>query len=197
MNYATIKNCDIANGPGVRVSLFVSGCTHRCPGCFNEEAWDFNYGQPFTEDTISKIMEYCKRSYVEGLTILGGEPFEPANQKGILPLVKRFKETYPDKSLWIFTGYDFEEDILDRMSNNYPETKQILSCVDTIVDGKFIEELMNRNLRFKGSSNQRTIMVQESMKKGSIVLWDDTIYTEFQSSKESENTKQLHLYCED
>ena len=179
MNYADIKQYDVANGPGVRVSLFVSGCTHHCKNCFNKVAWDFNYGKPFTEETINTIINYCKHEYVEGLTILGGEPFEPINQKGILPLVKRFKETYPEKSLWVFTGYDFEEDLLDKMYNNYPETKQLLSYIDIIVDGKFIEELKNSNLRFKGSSNQRTIMVKETMKTGKLTLWDDTIHTEF------------------
>ena len=179
MNYADIKQYDIANGPGVRVSLFVSGCTHHCKNCFNKVAWDFNYGKPFTKDTINTIIEYCKNDYVEGLTILGGEPFEPINQKGILPLVKKFKEIYPEKSLWVFTGYDFEEDLLDKMYNNYPETKQLLANIDIIVDGKFIEELKNSNLRFKGSSNQRTIMVQETLKTGKLTLWDDTIHTEF------------------
>ncbi len=179
MNYADIKQYDVANGPGVRVSLFVSGCTHHCKNCFNKVAWDFNYGKPFTEETINTIINYCKDEYVEGLTILGGEPFEPINQKGILPLVKRFKETYPEKSLWVFTGYDFEEDLLDKMYNNYPETKQLLSYIDIIVDGKFIEDLKNSNLRFKGSSNQRTIMVKETMKTGKLTLWDDTIHTEF------------------
>jgi anaerobic ribonucleoside-triphosphate reductase activating protein len=179
MNYSQIRKFDVTNGPGVRTTLFVSGCTHRCKNCFNQEAWDFNYSQPFTEDTINTILDYCKHEYVEGLTILGGEPFEPANQKGILPLVKKFKDLYPDKTLWVFTGYDFEEDLLDRMYNNYPETKQLLARIDTIVDGKFIEELTNRNLRFKGSSNQRTIMVQETMKTNQLVLWDDTIHTEF------------------
>lgn len=179
MNYADIKQYDVANGPGVRVSLFVSGCTHHCKNCFNREAWDFNYGKPFTAETINTIIQYCSADYVDGLTILGGEPFEPANQKGILPLVKRFKETYPNKSLWCFTGYDFEEDILDKMYTNYPETKQLLANIDIIVDGKFIEELKNRNLRFKGSSNQRTIIVKDSLTSGKIVLWDDVIHTEF------------------
>ena len=135
MNYADIKQYDVANGPGVRVSLFVSGCTHHCKNCFNREAWDFNYGKPFTKETIDTIIEYCNKDYIEGLTILGGEPFEPANQKGILPLVKLFKETYTDKSLWVFNGYDFEEDLLDKMYNNHPETKQLLSYIDIIVDG--------------------------------------------------------------
>ena len=181
MNYADVKQYDVANGPGVRVSLFVSGCTHHCKNCFNKEAWDFKYGQPFTEETIDNILNYCKPDYINGLTILGGEPFEPANQKGILPLVIRFKELYPDKSLWVFTGYDFEEDLLDKMYNNYPETKELLARIDTIVDGKFIEELQNRNLRFKGSSNQRTIMVQETLKTNVLTLWDDTIHTEFKA----------------
>ena len=179
MNYADIKQYDVANGPGVRISLFVSGCTHHCKGCFNSEAWDFNYGKPFTEETIDTIIEYLKPDYIKGLTILGGEPFEPQNQKGILPLIRRFKATYPNKTLWIFTGYDFEKDITTRMVETYPETKEILSYVDVIVDGKFIEELKTIALRFKGSSNQRTILVKESLEKGEIVLWDDTIKTYF------------------
>ena len=189
MNYADIKQYDVANGPGVRVSLFVSGCTHYCKNCFNKEAWDFNYGKPFTDETIDKIIEYCSASYVKGLTILGGEPMEPSNQKGILPLVKRFKETYPDKSLWVFSGYDFEKDINTRMRDEIPETAKLLSYIDVIVDGKFIEELKTLNLRFKGSSNQRTILVQESLKSGTIVLWDDVIHTEFKS-----NDMEEHIY---
>ncbi|MBE5934508.1 MAG: anaerobic ribonucleoside-triphosphate reductase activating protein [Lachnospiraceae bacterium] len=193
MNYADIKQYDVANGPGVRVSLFVSGCTHQCKNCFNKEAWDFKYGKPFTNDTIDSIIEYCGQSYVKGLTILGGEPMEPSNQKGILPLIKKFKEIYPDKSLWIFSGYDFENDILNVMSHKYPETKQILSYVDVIVDGKFIEELQNRNLRFKGSSNQRTILVQESLKNNTLVLWDDVIHTEFKTNDMEEHTYEITI----
>ena len=193
MNYADIKQYDVANGPGVRVSLFVSGCTHYCKNCFNKEAWDFNYGHPFTNETIDTIIKYCDQSYVQGLTILGGEPMEPSNQKGILPLVKKFKETFPDKSLWVFSGYDFEKDITGRMLNDIPETKQLLSYIDVIVDGKFIEELQNRNLRFKGSSNQRTILVQESLKSNTLVLWDDVIHTEFKVEDMEEHVYEITI----
>lgn len=173
MNYASIKRMDVANGPGVRMSLFVSGCTHYCKNCFNQEAWDFNYGEPFTQKEIDMIVEYVCGEYISGLTLLGGEPMEPQNQAGILPLLRRMKEVCPDKSIWCYTGYDFEKDILGRMLKEVPETKEMLSYLDVIVDGEFVEELHNLSLRFRGSSNQRIILVQESMKTGEIVLWDE------------------------
>ncbi len=172
MNYADIKQYDVANGPGVRVSLFVSGCTHYCKGCFNEEAWDFNYGKLFTEETVETILSYMKPSYVKGLTVLGGEPMEPQNQPAVLALLKQVKVAYPEKSIWMFTGYDYEKDILGRMWEECPETKEILSCLEVLVDGEFVEELKNLSLRFKGSSNQRTILVQESLLSGEVVLYD-------------------------
>ena len=172
MNYADIKQYDVANGPGVRVSVFVSGCTHYCKGCFNQEAWDFHYGKEFTEETIENVLDYLKPSYVKGLTILGGEPMEPQNQGAVLALLKRVKETYPAKSVWMFSGYDFEKDILGRMWEEIPETKEILSCLEVLVDGEYVEELKNLSLRFKGSSNQRTILVQESLAAGEVVLYD-------------------------
>lgn len=171
MNYADIKQYDVANGPGIRISLFVSGCNHKCKGCFNEIAWDFNYGKPFTEETIESIIQYMDSPHIAGLTLLGGEPMEPVNQTGILPLVKRVKETYPDKTIWCFTGFLFDRDILGTMYDKIPETKELLKYFDVMVDGKFVEELKNVNLVFKGSSNQRTIMVQESLSSGEIVLW--------------------------
>lgn len=172
MNYADIKQFDVANGPGVRVSLFVSGCTHYCKGCFNEAAWDFNYGAPFTEETIRSILNYMEPSYVKGLTILGGEPMESQNQPAVLALLQRVREVYPEKSVWLFSGYDFEKDILGRMWEEIPQTKEILSYLDVLVDGEYVEELKNLTLRFKGSSNQRTILVQESLAAGKIVLYD-------------------------
>ena len=172
MNYAELKKNDIANGPGVRVSLFVSGCLHHCEDCFNEIAWDFSYGRPFTEETIEKVIEYMKPSYVKGVTILGGEPMEPQNQPGVLSLLKKVREVYPEKSIWLFSGYDFEKDILGHMLETIPETKEILSCLEVLVDGEFVEELKNLSLRFKGSSNQRTILVQESLEAGQVVLYD-------------------------
>lgn len=172
MNYADIKQYDVANGPGVRVSLFVSGCTHYCKGCFNQEAWDFHYGKEFTEETIRTVLEYMKPSYVKGLTVLGGEPMEPQNQPAVLELLKKVREVYPEKSIWMFSGYDYEADILGCMWDEVPETKEILSCLEVLVDGEFVEELKNLSLRFKGSSNQRTILVQESLAAGEVVLYD-------------------------
>lgn len=174
MNYAEIKRYDVANGPGIRISLFVSGCNHHCKECFNQVAWDFNYGKPFTQDTIDSIIHDLDSPHIAGLTLLGGEPMEPANQKGLLPLVRKVKELYPEKTIWCFTGFKFDEDILDKMYKSVPETKELLSYFDVMVDGKFVLELKDISLRFKGSSNQRTIMVQESLKSGNIVLWDPT-----------------------
>lgn len=172
MNYAEIKNCDIANGPGVRTSLFVSGCTHRCQNCFNEIAWDFNYGEPFTKETEDYILETLKPDYIKGLTLLGGEPMEHVNQIGLLPFIRRVKEMYPQKSIWCFTGYTFETDILDRMCKEYAETAELISYFDVIVDGKFVQELRNLMLKFRGSENQRIIKVQESLKEGKTILWE-------------------------
>lgn len=173
MNYADIKQYDVSNGPGVRISIFVSGCNHHCKGCFNKETWDFNFGKPFTEETIDTIIEYLKPDFIKGLTVLGGEPFEKVNQQCLVPLLKKVKETYPDKDIWCFTGFEFERDILGKMYNNWPETQDMLKYIDTIVDGKFVEELKDLSLRFKGSSNQKTILVKESLKSGELVLWDD------------------------
>lgn len=170
MNYCELKLNDVANGPGVRVSLFVSGCTHYCKGCFNQVSWDFNAGEVFDESIIKKILVALEPAYIKGLTILGGEPFHPKNQIGILPLVKAVKEKYPKKDIWVFTGYLYDVDIIDDMSNKYEYTKEILNCVDVIVDGKFELEKKDLTLKFKGSSNQRTINVQESLKKNEVVL---------------------------
>ena len=172
MNYAELKLYDVANGPGIRISLFVSGCTRGCKECFNKEAWDFNYGKPFTNEVIDDIINYLKPDYVEGLTILGGEPFEHSNQQGLLPLLKKVRETYPDMSIWCFSGYDFEEDIMGRMYKEWPETKEMLSHIDVLVDGRFMVELKDLRLKFKGSSNQRTIMIQDTLQSGELVLWD-------------------------
>ena len=173
MNYATIKNCDIANGPGVRVSLFVSGCTHRCKGCFNEVAWDFDYGQPFTQDTVDDILTMLAPEYVKGITLLGGEPFEPQNQPAILGLLRQVKKQYPDKSVWAFSGYLFDKDILAGRLGPWEITKEYLNYVDVLVDGPFVESMKDLNLRFRGSSNQRIIDVPASLAKGEIVLWED------------------------
>ena len=176
MNYADFKRYDVANGPGVRVSVFVSGCTHRCPGCFNEEAWDFNFGKPFTQETIDYIIDLLKPDFYKGITFLGGEPLEHEYQQGLLPLARKIREVYPEKSIWCFTGYDFEKDVLGRMINEWPETKELLSYIDVLVDGEFIEAQKDLSLVFKGSANQRHILVQESMKSGSLVLWEKPEY---------------------
>ena len=170
MNYATIKNCDIANGPGVRVSLFVSGCTHRCPGCFNEVAWDFDYGQPFTRETIDSILEMLRPAYIRGLTLLGGEPFEPQNQGAVVELLRQIKKEMPEKSIWAFSGYLFDRDI---QSGRLGDTSEYLSYLDVLVDGPFIEAKKNLSLRFRGSENQRLIDVPASLKAGQVVLWED------------------------
>lgn len=163
MNYADIKKLDVANGPGVRVTIFVSGCNHHCKNCFNKETWDFNYGKEFTNDTINEIIKELSPSHIKGLTLLGGEPFEPINQKGLLPLVKKVREIYPDKDIWAFSGFLFDKDIIEKMyKNDY--TKELLSNIDVLVDGPFVEELKNPSLKFKGSSNQRTINVKETIK---------------------------------
>ena len=170
MNYATIKNCDIANGPGVRVSLFVSGCTHRCPGCFNEVAWDFAYGQPFTQETIDLILGMLKPAHIKGLTLLGGEPFEPQNQSAIVELLRQVKAAYPEKSIWAFSGYLFEKDIL---SGRLGDTSEYLSYLDVLVDGPFVEAKKNLSLRFRGSENQRLIDIPASLQAGETILWQD------------------------
>ena len=172
MNYATIKNCDIANGPGVRVSLFVSGCTHHCPGCFNEVAWDFDYGAPFTRQTIDQILDMLKPSYIRGLTLLGGEPFEPQNQPAIVELLREVKGKYPQKSIWAFSGYLYEK-ITSGTLGNWNITKEYLSYLDVLVDGPFIMEKKNLALRFRGSENQRIIDVPATLRTGKIVLWQD------------------------
>ena len=173
MKYASIKNCDIANGPGVRVSLFVSGCTHRCKGCFNEVAWDFNYGEPFTQETIDKILDMLAPSYVKGLTLLGGEPFEPQNQPAIVELLRQVKAKYPEKSIWSFSGYLFDRDILPGKLGDPAITREFLSYLDVLVDGPFVESKKNLSLRFRDSDNQRLIDVPASLEQGSVVLWED------------------------
>ena len=151
MNYACIKKVDIANGPGVRVSLFVSGCRNHCPGCFNPETWNFSYGKPFTRETEDEIVTALRPSWIQGLSILGGEPMEPENQKALLPFIRRIKEELPDKDVWLYTGYRLE----------YVGTFPLLSYVDVVVDGPFIEEQKDAGLAFRGSRNQRIIHLRE------------------------------------
>ncbi len=173
MNYAAIKNCDIANGPGVRVSLFVSGCTHRCKGCFNEVAWDFQYGEPFTKETIDRILEMLAPPQIKGLTILGGEPFEPENQLAVLELLRQVKSKYPEKSIWAFSGYLMDRDILSGRLGPWEITREYLSYLDVLVDGPFILEKKDLSLRFRGSSNQRLIDVPATLKNNAVVIWED------------------------
>ena len=173
MYYADIKKVDVANGPGVRVSLFVSGCTHKCKGCFNEEAWDFKYGHEYTQKEEDKIIELLKPDYIEGRTILGVEPFEYVNQKGILPLLRRIRKELPNKTIWCFSGYTFDTDILEDMCNKYEETRELISYIDVLVDGKFEIDKKNFKLKFRGSSNQRIINVKESLKNNKVILMDE------------------------
>ena len=175
MKYAKIKKCDVANGPGVRVSLFVSGCNHHCKNCFNREAWDFNYGKEFTEDEQNEIIEDLKPEYITGLSLLGGEPFERTNQEGLVPLIKKVKEKYPNKKIWCYTGFTFDNQIIGEMikKEGRKTTKEMLENIDYIVDGKFVEELKDPKLRFRGSSNQRIIDLKKSLRENRIVNWKE------------------------
>lgn len=172
MNYAAIKSYDIANGTGVRVSLFVSGCTHGCEGCFNKEAQDFSYGEEFTPQVEDQIIESLSHSYIKGLTLLGGEPFEPVNQRALLPFLRRVKKFFPQKTIWAYTGYTYNTDLTKGGKAYCEATDEILSMLDVLVDGEFVQDLYDISLRFKGSSNQRIINVQESLKTGEVVLWE-------------------------
>ena len=172
MNYSDIKTPDVANGPGIRVSIFVSGCRHHCKGCFNKETWDFNYGKPFTQETIDYILKLMEPTYIKGITFLGGEPMEPVNQEGLLLLAKAVKEKYPEKTIWCYTGFLFERDILNDMYKNSDTTKELVNLLDVVVDGKFKENLKDVRLKFKGSSNQRIIDVKKTLETGKIeILW--------------------------
>ncbi len=171
MNYATIKPTDVANGPGVRVSLFVSGCTHFCKGCFNEEAWDFSYGSPFTEAVQEEILSYLGQSYIAGLSLLGGEPLEPENQAALLPFLKKVKALLPEKSIWCYSGYTYEQ-IAGTMMENCGITRELMELIDVLVDGEFVEEKKNLNLRFRGSENQRILDVKQSLAAGVPVVLD-------------------------
>ncbi len=173
MNYATIKWCDIANGEGVRVSLFVSGCTHRCKNCFNEVAWDFSYGEEFTEEVETQILKALGDGYIAGLSLLGGEPLEPQNQETLYPFLQKVKAAYPEKSVWCYTGFVFDEKkgILQETHKNTAVTKALLSLVDVLVDGPFVEELKDIRLKFRGSSNQRVIDVKKTLAQKQLVRY--------------------------
>ena len=163
MNYGEIKNFDIANGEGVRVSLFVSGCTHHCKNCFNKETWDFNYGKPFTEETEELLLRELEPDYIDGLSLLGGEPFEPQNQRALLPFLRRVRGLYPNKNIWCYTGYLFDKELLNESRARCEATDEMLSLIDVLVDGEFVQELYSITLQFKGSSNQRIIDVKKSL----------------------------------
>ncbi|HBF14892.1 MAG TPA: anaerobic ribonucleoside-triphosphate reductase activating protein [Clostridiales bacterium] len=174
MNYCEIKKCDIANGIGVRTTLFVSGCTNHCEECFQPQTWDFGYGKPFTEEVEDEIIASCKPFYVNGLTLLGGEPFEPSNQRALVPFLHRFRAECPDKTVWAFSGFTLDKELL--VDGSHPRcevTDEMLSLIDVLVDGRFVKSLKDISLRFRGSSNQRVIDLNKTREAGSIVLWND------------------------
>lgn len=173
MNYGTIKPVDIADGIGVRVSLFVSGCTHHCKNCFNEETWDFNYGQKYTKEVQDKIINMCKESFIKGLSLLGGEPFEKANQKDVCELILRFRKECPNKDIWCYSGYTFDKDMVPGSKIWTEYTQKMIENIDFLVDGEFVEELKNLRLRFRGSANQRIIDVKRSLKSGKVEIIPD------------------------
>lgn len=173
MYYANIKNYDSANGPGVRVSLFVSGCNHHCKNCFNREAWDFHYGKPFTQETVDELIRMLSPKFITGLTLLGGEPFDPLNQPSVLAFLKQVREKLPEKTIWGFTGYVLENDLLQGRACIPGVTREYLELLDVLVDGPFIEEQKNISLRFRGSENQRLIDMKKTLAAGKVVLWED------------------------
>ena len=175
MYYGEIKNCDIANGEGVRVTLFVSVCTNRCPHCFQPQTWAFDYGQPFTAETEDYILELLKPAHISGLTLLGGEPFEPENQRVLVPFLRRLRQTYPKKNIWGFSGCTYEELRTEGHSHHCEVTEERLALRDVLVDGRFVQELADISLRFRGSSNQRLIDLNTTRKTGQIVLLPDRV----------------------
>ena len=179
MRINRIKDNDIANGFGITMSLWTQGCPHHCKGCFNEETWNFHYGKPFTEETEKQVLDYLDKSYIAGLSLLGGEPFEHVNQQGLLPLLRKVKARFPEKNIWCYTGYDFEKDILGRMAEQWEETKEMLSYIDVLVDGDFVQDQYDISLRFRGSSNQRLIDMNKTRAAGRVILWqDDPIFAD-------------------
>ncbi len=173
MNYCNIKPRDIADGVGVRVTLFVSGCRNHCPNCFQPETWDFSYGKPFTKETEDYLLEQLSPGFVDGLTLLGGEPMERENQEGLVPFLRRMRSQLPGKTIWCYSGFTWEE-----LTGKVPArcrgewTDEMLSLLDVLVDGRFVEELKDIRLRFRGSSNQRLIDVPATLKEGAIVEWE-------------------------
>ena len=172
MHYGEIKTTDIANGIGIRVTLFVSGCRNHCKNCFNPETWDFCYGQPFTIETENYILEALKPSHIKGITLLGGDPFEPENQAVLTPFLKRLKEMYPEKDVWCYSGYTMDNELLKPSKVRTEFTDEMLKYIDILVDGRYVDELRNLKLNFRGSSNQRIINVKDSLKQGKIILSD-------------------------
>ena len=172
MYYGNIKNCDIADGPGVRVSLFVSGCTHHCKGCFNADTWDFCYGEEYTEQTQAQLLAMLSPSYITGLTLLGGEPFEPSNQAVLVELLRACKQQYPEKDVWCYTGYTYETDLLQDSRARCAYTDEMLSMIDVLVDGEFMEQKKNIMLAYRGSENQRLIDLRQTRQQGKTVLLD-------------------------
>ncbi|GJM58967.1 anaerobic ribonucleoside-triphosphate reductase activating protein [uncultured Dubosiella sp.] len=173
MNYGNIKKYDIANGEGVRVTLFVSGCTNHCFNCFQPETWDFDYGQPFTNETMRELLEALRPDYIQGLTLLGGDPFELSNQEGLIELLREVKKQYPEKDIWSYTGFILDQDLLDGGRRHGPYTDEMLSYIDVLVDGPFIQDKKNISLKFRGSENQRVIDLKKSLKKQEVILYLD------------------------
>lgn len=172
MYYGEIKNCDIADGIGVRVSLFVSGCRHHCEGCFNAMTWDFDYGRPFTEETENELLEMLSPDYIDGLTLLGGEPMEPDNQRALVPFMRRVREKYLDKSIWCYTGCVLEDELLRESTWRCEYTDEMLSMIDVLVDGRFILARRNISLAFRGSDNQRIIDLKKTLAQGNTITLD-------------------------
>ena len=172
MHYGEIKRCDVANGPGVRVSLYVSGCTHHCKGCFNQETWDFAYGKPFTQAQLKEILEDLEPDYIRGFSLLGGEPFEPANQEVLVGVLRHIRERYPKKTIWCYTGSSLERDILP-MAEKSDVTRRLLAMIDVLVDGEFVAAQKNLRIRFRGSENQRLLDMPRTLAAGHAVLWED------------------------
>ncbi len=173
MHYGELKKCDIANGIGVRVTLFVSGCTNHCPDCFQPQTWDFDYGKPFTDETKAAIFAELDKPFVNGLTVLGGEPFEPRNQRELLPLLREVREKYPDKTIWCFTGFRLDDELL--RDGSYPRceaTDGMLACINVLVDGRFVKELKDISLQFRGSRNQRVIDMDRTRETGQVTIWE-------------------------
>ncbi|MDD6735864.1 MAG: anaerobic ribonucleoside-triphosphate reductase activating protein [Clostridiales bacterium] len=173
MNYCGIKKCDIANGIGVRVTLFVSGCTHHCKGCFQPETWDFSYGDEFTPQVEEEILDALSPDYIHGLTLLGGEPFEPVNQRVLVEFLKKVREKYPKKTVWCYTGYLLDDELLKPSRARCEVTDEMLSLIDVLVDGEFQLDKKNISLQFCGSENQRLIDLKKTLKENKIVLWSD------------------------